>query len=360
VVLPDRGGVQPRFDGTDAQGHYEIKGLTPGPWLLQVIPSDSGSMAGGQGLPSTAVVDLVEVGEGPVQRHDVHVSGGRLAGRVVAADDRRALPGVRVLLERSDGAEHPSRIMAAVGGRMGETYTGPDGRFGFDHVSSGTYDLVAGGTNLIGFGETGWARTRLSDIEVHESRADFSVEIELAPGAMIHGAVRDTGGKPLANVPVWARHDDTGEWLALFSETQSNDAGEYQLDSLAPGSWTLVFGGTTHALHVSTSRVVREGEDVQLDAVLLKGAEIVLERPGGLAGLSTELSGDLGVIPNGLTSLTELMSGGEIGPGQRRLARVAPGSYQLLVHAGGELLLQQVVVVAPGQDRVVVSVDPSN
>ncbi|GJM21629.1 MAG: hypothetical protein DHS20C15_15440 [Planctomycetota bacterium] len=360
VVLPDRGGVQPRYTGTDSEGHYEIKGLAPGPWLLQVVPSDGEGFGGQQGMPTTTVAELVEVGAGPSQRHDIRVPGGRLAGRVVAATDGRGLGGVRVLLERAGGEPHPSRIMAAVGGRVGETYSSANGEFAFTHLASGTYDLIAGGTNMVGFGETGWASTRLEQQQVHESRADFSVEIELEPGAALHGTVNDTSGKALANIPVWARHDNTGSWLSLFSETQTNAAGEYTLDSLAEGSWTLVFGGTTHAVHVAGSQVARVGVSTRVDAVLSEGAEIFIQRDGGTQGLATELSGELGVLPSGLSSLSDLMAGGSTEPGQQRLARVAPGSYRLLVRDGGELILNQVVLVTAGQERVVVPIEPSN
>ena len=262
-----------------------------------------------------------------------------------------------MLLERSDGQLGESRILSTMNGRTGETYTDANGSFHFKHLRSGGYDVVAGGTNAIGLGKAGWASTRLPGIEVHETRRDFSVEVELEPGGVIAGELTDTRGEALVGVPVWARHDDTGEWLSGFSEVQSDASGSFRVTGLAEGSWTLLVDGKTHALQMAASRAVRPGQETRVDLTLLPGTQLILDSTADLARAEVLLSGEMGLLPASLTSLADILSGGDRDPSKRYLPRVQPGTYGLTIILDGERVFEEALTVSSGRDQLLVQVD---
>lgn len=357
IAMPERGGLQPRFATSNAAGEYVLTGLKPGPWLVQVLPSSEETVMSTGGLPTTAVTQLVDVGEGPVQRRDILLPGGQLAGRVIAADGGEPIGGVRVVLERNEAGLNPSRILSAMRGRTGETYTDSKGEFRFLHLRSGSYDLIAGGVNAVGLGEAGWASRREEGVEVHETRADFGLEIELEPGGLIAGTITGTTGQPLGGVPIWARHDDTGAWLSTFSEVQTDPTGGYKLEGLAEGSWTLLVGGKEHALEMSSSHAVRLGAETRVNLVLRPGTALVLTGSADLARAEVLLSGEMGILPASLTALADVMTGGGRDPSHRYLPRVAPGTYGLVVTLDGKRLHDEAISVGSGQDTLYVALD---
>ncbi|HZM01122.1 MAG TPA: carboxypeptidase-like regulatory domain-containing protein, partial [Planctomycetota bacterium] len=75
-LVPERGGYEKLgMAMTDKRGDYEIEGVEPGEYLLQVVMLDAGMTAGSQ--PASPVVETLAVA-GPEQRHDVRLPGGAL------------------------------------------------------------------------------------------------------------------------------------------------------------------------------------------------------------------------------------------------------------------------------------------
>jgi len=353
VAVRENGPPGTEFSGTNDDGYYAIKGLDPGKYLIQVIPS--GTMIGGGSQPSSPVFSSVVIGDQDNVRHDVEVPGGVLRGETRAVSGER-LKGVRVLLERTDDGRPRSRFVERMGGRVGEAYSDAKGEFQFEHLPAGTFALQAGGTNLIGMGEAGWAVTRVEDISVREGSGSFKVVVELEPGGAISGVVHDADDKPLAGVPVWARNELTGRWMSALSEVVTDGAGRYTINSLEPGPWSLAFGGDSWALTVIEGLRVREDVIAERDVELTKGVEVFAEL-GPFAGrqLSVRIEGPAGVVPTQLTSLTALMSGGSI-PGQRqRLGRLPPGSYSVWLHENGEAVFEDTVRLDQRDTEVVVT-----
>lgn len=352
VVVRENGPPGTEFSGTNDDGYYAIKGLDPGKYLIQVIPS--GTMVGGGSQPSSPVFSSVVIGDQEKVRHDVDVPGGVLRGETRSVSGER-LRGIRVLLERTDDGRPRSRFVERMGGRVGEAYSDAKGEFQFEHLPAGTFALQAGGTNLIGMGEAGWAVTRVEDIPVREGSGSFKVVVELAPGGAISGVVHDDD-KPLSGVPVWARNDVTGRWMTVLSEVVTDAAGRYTINSLEPGQWSLAFGGDSWALTVIEGIRVREDVVAERDVELTKGVEVFAEL-GPFAGrqLSVRIEGPTGVVPTQLTSLTALMSGGSIPSQRQRLGRLPPGSYSVWLHENGEAVFEDTVRLDQRDTEVVVS-----
>ncbi len=342
-----------RLGTSDDDGWYEIEGLHPGRYLLQVLPSQE--VAPGSGAAPTAPVSrVVEVAGGPPTREDVRLPGGSLVGRTVDARTGDALAGIRVVLERTDEGRTRSALIDATGGRTGEAYSDETGTFRFRHLDDGTYDVLAGGANIIGMGEKGWSITRVPGVTVAESRAGFTLEIELQPAGSIIGEVEDTRGKPLGGVPIWARDDRTGRWTSLVAETTTTSSGAYEVHSLEPGPWTLAVGGTTHALTVVPGITVRRERATELDVVLQAGVEVWFDAsPHRVDELTLHVLSGAGAVPLELSALESLMGGGG-DPRRKRLGRLAAGSYDVTVGMpDGEVVRTTVTLSGAGGSQTV-------
>ena len=345
-----------RFGTTDNDGEYSIEGLAEGHYLLQVLPSTS-VVAGAGSQPMAPVSKDVTIGPGPVQHLDVHVAGGTLTGEVIEKGNGRPIGGVRVILERTDAGGARSIFVQATGGRVAEAWSDEAGRFVFGHLEDGVYDVVAGGVNLLGLGEKGWSITRVEGVAVAEGRDGFTVEVELEPGGGIQGVVTDSRGKPLPNIPIWARDDRTGRWTALISETVTSASGSYEVSSLEPGSWTLAFGGTTHALTLSAQVEVRRDKFTKLDVTLLEGVEVWLDTsPRRVSEASIMAVASWGAVPVELSSLESLMGGMRTGH-SKRLGRFPAGTYDVAISFGGEVVLNEVVHLGSGEERHTIRIE---
>jgi len=159
IVVKENGPPNTKFAGTNDDGHYEIGGLKPGQYLVQVIPS--GSMAGGGGQPASPVISTIVIGDETNKRHDIELPGAVLRAEVRARGAGGPLAGVRVLLERIDEGRPASRFIESMGGRVGEAYSDGQGEVHFEHLPAGTYALQAGGSNMVGLGEAGWGIARI-------------------------------------------------------------------------------------------------------------------------------------------------------------------------------------------------------
>ncbi|MBM3986030.1 MAG: hypothetical protein FJ296_10145, partial [Planctomycetes bacterium] len=144
AITPESPGGKPGFATTDAEGRYEIGKIQPGRYGVSVMPIDVLAGQGG-GQPGSPVFTSLTLGALPEHRHDVTLPGGILNGRVVSAEDGHGVPGVRVVLERTDAGVREVEWLVAMGGRVGETYADEAGAFRFRHLPGGEYAVVAGG-----------------------------------------------------------------------------------------------------------------------------------------------------------------------------------------------------------------------
>lgn len=356
-LTPARGGVAGMaFSSTNTEGRYEMTVTDPGDYVFTVVVMDDAMAAGSQ--PSSPMVKRITVSGLPEQREDVMLSGGSLHGTVESAIDGKRLAGVRVILERTDEGRAKFGYLGLMAGRVGETYTDESGGFRFKYVPGGTYSVVAGGTNLLDMGTAGWAVTRLDDVRVAEGATGFAVRIEVRPAGEISGKVTDTNGQPLSGVGVWAM-DSRGVWLSTFSEVNTDIAGEYALDSLDKGLWTLAFRDGSHGLKLVAGVEVRLGDPTTLDVTLQAGIVLELALGGHDASdLDVTLIGPEGQVPIDLFSMFEVMGMNNLTEVQS-LGTFPPGLYHVTVIEGGSMLLDTDVTLSLSMGgKVEIQLDP--
>ncbi len=346
TLLPESEGARLDITIADAEGAYEFDGVPAGRYGLQVTPMDS--VAGQtQGQPGSPVFVALQLGALPEQRHDVALPGGVLNGLVVSADDGHAVPGVRVVLERTDEGVKEVSLLVAVGGRVAETFADVAGAFRFHHLPGGTYAVVAGGQNLLGMGASGWAQARVAEITVLEGSSGFTVKVEVEPSAVVAGTLTDIGGQPVSGAGVWVL-DASGTPRSVFSEAVSSEGGSYEVSDLPDGTWTLAFMDGAHALTLVPGVLARTGERTPLDVTLPPGVPVRVALAGrSAASLEVSVSGPAGWLPSRLVSLTDLASLPQAA-GTLAVGTYAPGHYQVLVMSGGETLFDSGVTLVPG------------
>jgi len=260
------------------------------------------------------------------------------------------------VLERVDAGRPDFGFTAATNGRVGESYTREGGGFGFRYLPAGTYELVAGGQNLIGMGAKGWSQTRMKGLTVNSSGAGFGVRVKVKPAGGVEGFVRSTAGVPIPGVGVWVA-DANGAWQSTLSEISSDSAGAYSVGSLQEGAWTLAFRDGTHALKLLAGVLVKEGQTTKQDVSLQPGIALQLLTGGHTPGsLQTTLVGPDGALPTGLVSMSELMTMTDLGSALN-LGTFAPGAYHLTVMSGGDTLLSTTVTLS-GSGAQTVSLEP--
>ena len=347
TLLPETAGGKMGWANTGKDGDYLFAHVTPGRYGLTVIPTDSLAGSGG-GQPSSAVFAPLVLGAQAEQRHDVELPGGILNGVVVSKEDGHAVPRVRLVLERTDAEAMQVAYVAAMGGRVGETYSDENGAFRFRHLPGGTYAVVAGGKGIMGLGAAGWARKRVENLSVLEGGPGFTMKVEVEPAAVVAGSVRDPAGQALDGVGVWVL-DAAGLPRSRFSEEASDNSGSYEVGDLQDGAWTLAFMDSGHALTIVRGVLVRTGESTPLDVTLPPGTPLRLDLNGRpAAGLDVAVLGpDGGSLPCRLLSLSDL-AGMSQADGTLTLGTYGPGNYRVQVRSGSEQLLDTGVTLVGG------------
>ena len=203
-----------------AEGHFEIEGLEPGRYTLEVAGA----------APVRGIVLRPGEHRGGFELATELGRGGTIVGRVLGADDQ-PLQGARVYVRARDGG-FSHRYGAPRQSREG------DGRFAFDLVRPGEYTLHA---------RLGELASRESEpLAVTDTGEPSEVTLRLAPGAMVRIALVDDGGQPVPEA-VFRAIDELGRGhheprtphdLELFLR-EGFRTGARTLGPLAPGTWRL-------------------------------------------------------------------------------------------------------------------------
>jgi carboxypeptidase family protein len=158
---------------------------------------------------------------------------GRISGRVTADDSKTPIAGARVVL-------FPQRPQIGAFTRPGETITDQDGRFGFEGIAAGSYNLDVQKTGYVTFPDT-LGRPHTIQVEAGQNVAEVAVQLQR--GAIIAGRVLDAAGQPLADVGVMALRRTTmgsqERYLPRSGPGQTNDIGEFRVAGLAPGDYIV-------------------------------------------------------------------------------------------------------------------------
>jgi hypothetical protein len=235
VALPVRGAYRAsgelatervRTTVTGREGKAKLEALPPGPWNV--------------GVHAAGFVEqsLKRVASGPLA---VRLErGGVVTGVVRDGDGKRAVAGARV--EVAGTAPLPSTWSHDPA--RNETVTDAAGRFRLEGIGRSPVRIAA---RARGFG-----RAERTDV-----RGGTSVEIFLFPGASISGVVRDDAGRPVAGAEVRAEGDES--WTAPPPE-RSDARGEFHLDGVVPGEYTVVAREGGRAPGIAAAVVEADGE----------------------------------------------------------------------------------------------------
>lgn len=292
-------------------GGYRIDHVGPGEHRV------TASLAGGSRQAEGRVT--LEPGA-PEARLDLEFEGGHLlTGRVLRNGE--AARGLHVSLSGAGST-----------GRRGDT--DHEGRFRFEGLDAGTYELEVYGYN------TG-ARHR----ESVELSTDRDVLIQLQTVAVSGRVVDAEDQSPIANAQVLllaAQQDETAPWQN--TDTNTDSRGVFRLRDVAEGSWKV--------------RAVQEGYgpeevDIQVDSGRpVDGVELSLQRTEGIVLevlLATGRPPDL-VHTAVFDAAGRVVTRGTYPPGEDgrvRVASVAPGAWDLFLDSDGSAPVV-VSVTAPG------------
>ncbi|WP_211238558.1 MFS transporter [Actinomadura rifamycini] len=190
---------------TLADGRYALP--TPGPGTYVLIA------ATGEHEPQAATL---VVGDRPVEFDLLLAGNGGLAGTVRGADGL-AVPNAMVVVTDVRGEV------------VGTGRTGPDGRYAFADIVSGTYTLAVSAAAH---------RPVALPVEVGGS-GQTTQDVEMPPGARVRGTVRNEAGEPVADARV-TMVDAAGNVVAMMI---TGPDGEYAFADLTGGQYTVIASG---------------------------------------------------------------------------------------------------------------------
>ena len=164
----------------------------------------------------------------PPAQHENSGGGFRIAGTVVSKTDNHPIAGARLVLRK-------------VRRQPQSTTASDDGKFEFVGLPEGRYSLTGA--------KRGYAS---ADYDQHDQYSTAIVTgagldtenlvMKLAPTAVISGKVLDEAGEPVRNASVSLYRDNRMEGLhqiQMFRGAQTNDLGNYEIDTLTPGTYFL-------------------------------------------------------------------------------------------------------------------------
>jgi protocatechuate 3,4-dioxygenase beta subunit len=176
-----------------------------GRFLLHVAPKQPAALTVAHDgfAPATLDAPAVEP-RGAASALVVVLKKGRAAAGRALDSAQRPVAGARVTLEPAAAADMPfsSRFLRLGGEPQGfESTADASGRFAFDHLPPGRYDLAAR--------SQGFSPLLVRGIEVPAGAGVFDLgRVLLQPGATVEGFVLDPGRRPLAGATVTANGAD--------------------------------------------------------------------------------------------------------------------------------------------------------
>ncbi len=336
-------GTQVSIDGdnatasSNANGTYTITNLAPGPYYVG-FSSCLGSNLAQQWYPASADItsaSLVSTRAGTVTSGiDVAMPTGGVITGTVRNGAGKLVPNFCV---DASSVSDPALIQAT-GPPATYPPTNMNGQYQINQLATGDYNVefvpCAGG----GYANQ-WFRGKPTEasatvVKVTAGKVTSDVNAVLRPGQPVSGTVRSgVTNKPIAGLCVRAT-DSAGNEVA---EVQTNSAGQYTLDEIAAGTYTLEFFDCNQ-LSPALAPVARDFVVVSatkpttgINAVLRPGGSIAGTVSGAAPG-GGATAGEPGICVvatrvGGYGADTVALTGAT---GAYHFTAVAPGRYSLL------------------------------
>ncbi len=277
-------GMGVRANAADLQGAYELVGIAPGDYVMQVTRF--------QGRPVQTTFPI-EVPEGlRDHRFDVELPTSSIAGVVV--DTRgEPVPGVRVTLgsDESELSGESGLIGMIAQGGLGRARTDEDGAFELRSVAPGTYRLSAGARVGGGprraprEGEKTYGEGVLEDVVVDGSTALTGLVVTVPLAGSVTGIVVDGSNVPVANAEIAYTEDrrERGrrrsgnpllDMIGTARPVRTDANGRFELRGLTPGSYSLRVESEALEAGKLDDVVVQEGLPTEVQLRVVRGATL--------------------------------------------------------------------------------------
>ncbi|MBL8863285.1 MAG: carboxypeptidase regulatory-like domain-containing protein [Planctomycetes bacterium] len=293
---------------------------------------------------------------------DVLLPEGRISGRVLGPEGNPAA-NVRVSVTR-EGVGRPGTTW---GGQFHELRTGSDGTYDATGLPSGTYTVLAGGSELGGMlGDASnvvGGRAARGGIELGEREWRSGVDFRLKPPGSVEVLAVDDAGRPVPGAVVFAR-DEAGRPVDAFSFVTTDSTGRAKYAGLAAGRYT--FRARTEALTSVESPAVRveEGAQTELRLSLEKGTLVlvkVIDAAKAPLPASIEVLDEGGRNLAGQLGLSEIMArfqGGGFDPLEQRFGPFPPGKYRVRATLeSGQTAMKPVTLSGQAERKLTLSFD---
>jgi len=219
-------------------------------------------------------------------------------------------------------------------GRLLRGSTSADGSFLFPEVPDGSYRLVA---RAAGFADTPAAEVRVAGAPV------AGLALRLAPGGTVSGRILGLAEHELPRVQVTAWREGMETLLPLRALAGTD--GRYRISGLPIGEWRITARRTAAFLVEKTVRLTAPGEEIKLDLSFPEGVAV----SGRVLLDGQPLAGAMVALGNAQTDGRQARQTSTRADGSFAISAVEPGSYKLLVLAGGVKHVQPVEVPQKGE-----------
>lgn len=355
-------GIGVRANPTDGDGRFELIGLEPGDYFLQVTRFD--------GRPQQASLSI-EVPDGVAEhRVDLDLPQSSISGRVV---DTSGAPVARVQitagLEDGSADAAPGLLGLVMRNAVAQTRTDEDGNFRLDRVAAGRYRVVASGRGFGRARESGYGQVFVEGVEVDGTFPADRLVLVLPRSGSITGVVVDGTGQPVGGAEIVASVEGTSANLDPAAEVldllgiqaepvRSGADGRFEVRGLTPGKYRVRADADGLAPGVADAVVV-EGGLVDVRVQVVRGATLRLRArnadgepvpPGQLSildGQGRPLASRTSMASVLRRMFGRQQSGG--GSGWLEVGDVPPDTYTVVVRQPGESEVRFERVIADGE-----------
>ncbi|REK09260.1 MAG: carboxypeptidase regulatory-like domain-containing protein [Acidobacteria bacterium] len=320
VAMQEGSDSFPRMSGSDAQGRFELDGLSAGRWVVTAV--GPGGRSASESITLTADDDGRDL-------ELVFEEGLRVSGRVLRGGE--------------PVARHYVVVRRVGGVSTADATTDPRGHFELNDVQPGLYELSVGDLRGIVHSE----QIEISDArELLVELGTFRLYGEILVAASGRGLAADLELEPL-DAPRTRGGGPLETFASIFGNSrlrraQSRSDGSFEFAGLQSGSYHITARADGYG--TASANVTLEGGDeaVVLELAATEGLDIYAQSSSGQSVSSARVAL---LDANGTRILVRTLRAREAG--RLHLADAPEGSWLLLVEAPGEATLQ-VAATVPG------------